>query len=363
MYRFASTTVATLALVAGSTAALAQDTEGDMNRPTLSKSALLPGVDELGDTIGCPTDISTLTGDTGNLGFEFAFGYYWITHNGEFVTGTQVLVQTDEDFNIVAEYFQLTNSPSWGHRDGTSIESENRLFFGAEDGEVTEYVFDPSTQRLDLSASQILQFDTADTVRAFTWDPNLEQFYSKDFGGTVNIFDRNGALINFGSADISSYGAAYDPATETVWFHGYRVGEGGGSDAPKTRIAEWDPASGSMTGRSVDTDPAGDTTFIGYIAGGMDIEVIDGNSVALTLGQGDPFDYIQAFAIDGDGAPCDPGGCPADLDGDGVLTIFDFLAFQTAFDNMEAVADFDGDGAFTIFDFLAFQTAFDAGCP
>ncbi|MEQ8317053.1 MAG: GC-type dockerin domain-anchored protein [Phycisphaerales bacterium] len=54
--------------------------------------------------------------------------------------------------------------------------------------------------------------------------------------------------------------------------------------------------------------------------------------------------------------------CPTDLDGDGELTIFDFLAFQNAFDAMDSVADFDGDGEFTIFDFLAFQNAFDAGC-
>ncbi|UYV11535.1 MAG: right-handed parallel beta-helix repeat-containing protein [Phycisphaera sp.] len=56
-------------------------------------------------------------------------------------------------------------------------------------------------------------------------------------------------------------------------------------------------------------------------------------------------------------------GCPADLDGDGSLTIFDFLAFQNLFDLMDPAADFDGDGEFTIFDFLAFQNAFDAGCP
>jgi len=30
---------------------------------------------------------------------------------------------------------------------------------------------------------------------------------------------------------------------------------------------------------------------------------------------------------------------------------------------MDPRADFDGDGDFTIFDFLAFQNAFDAGCP
>jgi len=55
--------------------------------------------------------------------------------------------------------------------------------------------------------------------------------------------------------------------------------------------------------------------------------------------------------------------CAADLDGDGELTLFDFLAFQNAFDAGDPIADFDGDGAFTLFDFLAFQNDFDAGCP
>ncbi|NRA58515.1 MAG: FG-GAP repeat protein, partial [Phycisphaerales bacterium] len=59
-------------------------------------------------------------------------------------------------------------------------------------------------------------------------------------------------------------------------------------------------------------------------------------------------------------SPAEP--CAADLDGDGELTIFDFLGFQIFFDIMDPRADFDGDGDFTIFDFLAFQTAFDAGC-
>ncbi|MFI4917397.1 MAG: GC-type dockerin domain-anchored protein [Phycisphaerales bacterium JB060] len=57
------------------------------------------------------------------------------------------------------------------------------------------------------------------------------------------------------------------------------------------------------------------------------------------------------------------GACPADLDGDGVLTLLDFLAFQNLFDAGDPIADFDGDGELTLFDFLAFQNAFDAGCP
>lgn len=54
--------------------------------------------------------------------------------------------------------------------------------------------------------------------------------------------------------------------------------------------------------------------------------------------------------------------CRADLDGDGVLTIFDFLVFQNLFAAGDPRADFDGDGSLTIFDFLAFQNAFAAGC-
>ncbi|MFI4915260.1 MAG: GC-type dockerin domain-anchored protein [Phycisphaerales bacterium JB060] len=51
----------------------------------------------------------------------------------------------------------------------------------------------------------------------------------------------------------------------------------------------------------------------------------------------------------------------ADINGDGELDIFDFLAFQNAFDAGDPLADFDGNCTLDIFDFLAFQNAFDAG--
>ncbi|MCW5756742.1 MAG: hypothetical protein KIT54_05845 [Phycisphaeraceae bacterium] len=54
--------------------------------------------------------------------------------------------------------------------------------------------------------------------------------------------------------------------------------------------------------------------------------------------------------------------CRADIDGDGELTIFDFLAFQNLFAQGDPAADFDGDGELTIFDFLAFQNEFALGC-
>ncbi len=55
-------------------------------------------------------------------------------------------------------------------------------------------------------------------------------------------------------------------------------------------------------------------------------------------------------------------GCIADCDGDGVLTLFDFLCFQNQFDAGDLMADLDGDGILTLFDFLVFQNEFDAGC-
>lgn len=54
--------------------------------------------------------------------------------------------------------------------------------------------------------------------------------------------------------------------------------------------------------------------------------------------------------------------CIADFNRDGSLDIFDFLAFQNAFDLGLRRADLDGDGILTLFDFLAFQNEFDAGC-
>ncbi|MFI4915644.1 MAG: hypothetical protein ACIAS6_03935 [Phycisphaerales bacterium JB060] len=52
-------------------------------------------------------------------------------------------------------------------------------------------------------------------------------------------------------------------------------------------------------------------------------------------------------------------GPRADLTDDGVLDIFDFLAFQNLFDAGDLRADFDLSETLDIFDFLAFQNAFD----
>ena len=88
---------------------------------------------------------------------------------------------------------------------------------------------------------------------------------------------------------------------------------------------------------------------------------ISGNLAAIgssndeTFGLGSGSAYV--FDIGGGTTPCRP-----DFDGDGDLTLFDFLEFSNAFAAGDLRADFDGDRALTLFDFLMFSNEFAAGC-
>ena len=98
-----------------------------------------------------------------------------------------------------------------------------------------------------------------------------------------------------------------------------------------------------------DPTPQWQPAFIGF--GGLQYEplvTIDGRLASAPM---------LLFGDDGLGEPC-----RADLDGDGVLTLFDFLQFQNLFASGDPAADFDGDGVLTLFDFLEFQNAFAEGC-
>jgi hypothetical protein len=58
---------------------------------------------------------------------------------------------------------------------------------------------------------------------------------------------------------------------------------------------------------------------------------------------------------------CEPS-CPADFNGDGELSILDFVVFQLAFVDGDESADFNGDGELNVLDFVSFQLAFVEGC-
>ena len=55
--------------------------------------------------------------------------------------------------------------------------------------------------------------------------------------------------------------------------------------------------------------------------------------------------------------------CPPDVNGDHLLNLADFGAFQTAFALARPIGDFNCDGSMNLADFGAFQTAYALGCP
>ena len=103
------------------------------------------------------------------------------------------------------------------------------------------------------------------------------------------------------------------------------------------------PAGGTEVASAV---LSSDEVLVAVRPAGGDVSCDGRNRYTLTVGSGEPVP-----------------GCYADFDGDGSLTIFDFLAYQNAFVAGSPSADCDGDGGLTIFDFLCFQNAFVAGCP
>ena len=55
--------------------------------------------------------------------------------------------------------------------------------------------------------------------------------------------------------------------------------------------------------------------------------------------------------------------CPADVNGDTILNILDFVAYQSAFLNQDPTADCDANAVFNILDFVCYQQLFQTGCP
>jgi len=108
---------------------------------------------------------------------------------------------------------------------------------------------------------------------------------------------------------------------------------------------------------STDGGPATDLNALLKNPGGIELQVAEGiNNNGWIIANGTFNDRVRGFLLI-------PDSCRADLDGDGSLTIFDFLRFQNLFAAGDLLADFDGDGMLTFFDFLAFQNEFSAGCP
>ncbi|MEQ9094746.1 MAG: GC-type dockerin domain-anchored protein [Phycisphaerales bacterium] len=165
-------------------------------------------------------------------------------------------------------------------------------------------------------------------------------------GGTDQLNNGSMIVVNFDGADLENLSFQFDARRTSTGFSMITI----------------ELLDGGVV---VDTVEAGLDLTSDFATQVYDISALDGvadASIKFTLdGASSTSGNVRTdnYFITGDAGT---GGCRADLDGDGELTLFDFLQFQNLFDAGDLTADFDGDGSLTLFDFLAFQNEFDMGC-
>jgi len=134
---------------------------------------------------------------------------------------------------------------------------------------------------------------------------------------------------------------------------------GGGGWGNNDAWVAWRTLNGNTVVSSGQAGPYGGL-YVGGIIGFYDPDGFDTLQVKCNVAnQQDP--NIQALAMDNLQVQL-AIACYPDFTGDGVLDLFDFLAYVNAFNAANPGADCDKNGGLDLFDFLCFVNAFNAGC-
>ncbi|MGD1916460.1 MAG: GC-type dockerin domain-anchored protein [Phycisphaerales bacterium] len=306
-----------------------------------------------------------------NIGNSFARVYRY-TPGATPMTGS--LVQTDA---TAAGATFITNIESDPSRRLIFVQDSD---FGGSSANVTSYRVDSDGQLTETG----FVFTSPNFALDMALARNGEWLYAgggiSGSGNDVLGFEVGpaGSLTTIGGSPFVSPGSS--PAWVTVSPDSRFVYAGHGGDASVWGFSS-DATTGALTSLGVTFD-VGSRGSLGTV-GTLDL---DAGQFLFVSDNSTSFDDLQglySFRIEDDGSLTQVGdiamtqgsqpdnfvvwqpgltSCRADIDGDGQLTIFDFLEFQNLFDAGDPAADFDGDGDLTLFDFLEFQNLFDAGC-
>ncbi len=211
-----------------------------------------------------------------------------------------------------------------------------------------------------LVACGSVQAQVIDFEDGFEGQPITDEYASQGvtFSTNVGSASISGYASYFGTLSVCNATAGgtagdrgltlimeFDPPINLIEFDLHTAGSPG-SDFPMRLYA-----GSSLVGTEM-LPQTGSSWFPGLVFDGL--SSVD--RIEIDSGGGDGWLFsLDNILVEG-------GSCYADFDEDGSLTIFDFLAFQNAFDAGDLIADCDEDGALTIFDFLCFQNQFDLGC-
>ncbi len=294
---------------------------------------------------------------------NFVFGFDFETMSSDFsdpfshgthVSGSVAAVANGEDIIGVAPEADLymlkvgTFAP-------TSSGASNAVQWALDNGiQVTNSSFSLGSSSLVLQA-----YDN-------TWDAGIIHFASSGNGGGGSVARpaRYDSVIAVGATDDRDRRASFSqggPDLELVAPGVDVLSTTSNSDTSYDEFSGTSMASPHAAGVAALIIAAGieDTNGNGRINDEVRQRMID---TAIDLG---PAGFDTSFGhglVNAEGALGLEPSCPADFDGDGELTIFDFLAFQTAFGDGDIAADLTGEGVLDIFDFLEFQNLFVAGC-
>jgi hypothetical protein len=340
------------------------------------------------DTNGSVVWTSSLT-DPGGSGINLASMHG--SDSGSVIVSWVQFAAFFDPKHLYAQKINPDGTEAWASRvavfDGGSLQF----------GNFPEFVAD------DSGGAVFSWYDTANGLNVFA------QHLASD--GTES-FPHNGATVSTAPRERVAPTAGYDPATSSVIVSWVELANNQGSQGIYTQ--RLDPTGARMwTDTGIELSPVDGTP-----SGTVNVQVMDKAITTIWI-QGDGqnnHDQIHAYALDASGADSwgdgtvviasdfaqrsrlktalssdgfviegwqagdfgvadleshninpdgtlGTAGCPADLNGDGVLNFFDVSAFLAAFTAQDPAADFTNDGVYNFFDVSAFLAAFSQGCP
>ena len=217
--------------------------------------------------------------------------------------------------------------------------------FSTRDEWVLGYDIAPKYTGTFPAAANLASFSLQDSVtqRFFISLNNFEDPNTcTTWKGEYNVYDVNGGALN-----NQSPGAGWTGLSVEHWYRLTTSVNFATNQVTHVTITDLD--TGVTTEADVDW----------YLTGGANPNLPLPTGVRCFVGgsAGDTAGYDNISVAPAGAPPCD-----ADLDGDGDLTLFDFLKFVNLFNAQDPQADWDGNGAFELFDFLAYVNDFNAGC-
>jgi hypothetical protein len=243
-------------------------------------------------------DVQTNTTYQGYLGAEWDGQYFWTTGCAASGTAPYFIQKWDISGHKIGEYTQ-PNPSTWGMRDMAF--DGTYLYSGSENG---FWKIDPATGATTLMFASIAPMTV---IRALTWVPSENMFYTASFGASWYKFTPDGAtktpITNPGLT--GEYGMAYDSINDTIWVFNQET------TLPQTVFHEYNYHTKVLTGKIWQVPLLGANTA--QLAGGCfyATDIFAGKATLGGMTQGTPLDRLFVMELGLAGPPNYPPSIPA----------------------------------------------------